>query len=256
MYQKEMALLEKNIPLIYEEALKIKKEIKYKDGDEVVTTIDLFIEQKVIDLVLKEFPTDTFLSEEFHKYGNLKDRTWIIDPIDGTSNFSLDLDLFVIQIALYDQGDFVLSYIYHPRNKDTYKAIKGLGAYKNDVKYHLENKKMNKHMLLSLVGVTSRGKDQIYYKGLIEYAIKHQIKLRVLGSIGLEMSLMSEGILSIFYSGVTNIWDIAPGILLSRESGAQIFNEKGLLYEVGDKHLFITDSVDKKELVIDILNLK
>ncbi len=256
MYQKELDLLKEAVPRIYEDATKIKKEIAYKEGNEVVTTIDLFIEQKVIDAVLKAFPNDTFLSEEFHKDGLLQNRTWLIDPIDGTSNFSVDLDLFVIQIALYDQGDFVLSYIYHPRNKDTYVAVRNKGAYLNDERYHLKDKKNNRHVLMSLVGITTKDKEKDYYKQLIDYGMSNQTKLRILGSIGLELSLASQGILNVFYSGVTNLWDIAPGILLCRESGTQLFNEHGKDYQLGDKHLFITDNETRKNLIKDILQLK
>jgi myo-inositol-1(or 4)-monophosphatase len=256
VYQKELELLKEVVPRIYEDATKIKKEIAYKDGNEVVTTIDLYIEEKVIDAVLKAFPNDTFLSEEFHKDGILQNRTWLIDPIDGTSNFSVELDLFVIQIALYDQGDFVLSYIYHPRNKNTYVAIKNKGAYLNGERYHLKDIKCNRHVLMSLVGVTTKDKEKSYYHKLIDYGMANQTKLRILGSIGLELSLASEGILNVFYSGVTNLWDIAPGLLLCREAGAHIFNEHGLDYKLNDNHLFVTDNEIRKNLIIDILQLK
>ena len=71
----------------------------------------------------------------------------------------------------------------------------------------------------------------------------------MLGSIGLELALASEGVFDLFYSNVTNIWDLYPGILLLREAKAILVNEKGLEYQLGDKNLFVC----KNEMILDFL---
>lgn len=252
-YQKELDLLIKSVPLIYEQAKKIKKEISYKAGNEVVTTIDLFVESELIKKIKETFPLDTFLSEEFYQNEKLTNRTWVIDPIDGTSNFSVELDLFVIQVALYDQDAFVLSMIYNPTSNKMLYAVKGQGAFRNGVKYLVSDSKEKENLMLSMVGITTKHKDKSIYQKLIAHALVSNTKIRILGSIGLEMSLMSEGIFDIFYSSVTNLWDIAPGILLSKEAGALVFNEQGKPYQLGDKHLFVTKSERSKAVLLGVI---
>lgn len=252
-YQKELDLLIKAIPEVYEQAKEVKKEISYKAGNEVVTSIDLFVESELIKRIKDTFPLDTFLSEEFYQNEHLNDRTWVIDPIDGTSNFSVELDLFVIQVALYDKGTFVLSMIYVPTTNKMLYALKGVGAFRNGVKYLVSDSKEKENLMLSMVGITTKHKDKTVYEKLIVHSMTSNTKIRILGSIGLEMSLMSEGVFDMFYSSVTNIWDIAPGILLSKEAGALVFNEQGKPYQIGDKHLFITKSEKSKAVLLGII---
>jgi len=239
-YQKELDLLKLHVPKIYSEVESKNKEVSFKSGDEIVTTTDLYIESNLIKVIIEAFPTDTFLSEEFHKDGLLQNRTWMIDPIDGTSNYAVDLNLYVVQIALYDQNDLALSFIYYPRDNKTYYAIKGHGAYLNDQRITVTDNKKPSNKMLSMVGYTIRNSEKTIYEKLLHYAVTENIKLRMLGSIGLELALASEGIFTMFYTNVKNLWDLAPGVLLAREARALVFNEKGKDYQIGDSHLFLS----------------
>jgi myo-inositol-1(or 4)-monophosphatase len=73
----------------------------------------------------------------------------------------------------------------------------------------------------------------------------------MLGSIGLEMALTSEGVFDLFYSNVTNIWDLYPGILLIKEAGGILLNEKGLPYNLGDLNLFVIKEKTTKKILED-----
>lgn len=212
MYEKELALLRRVIPSIYESSKQTVKEIHFKGPDDMVTSSDLYIETKLIEAIKEVFVTDTFLSEEFHSKATLGKRTWIIDPIDGTSNFGVGLNLFVIQLALFEDNEIKLSVIYYPQEEKFYESVLGEGAKLNGV------------------------------------------KLRMLGSIGLELSVASKGIFTVFYTNVKNLWDLAPGVLLAKEAKACLFNEKGEDYKLGDNHLFITKTETLKEEILKIIN--
>jgi myo-inositol-1(or 4)-monophosphatase len=107
-----------------------------------------------------------------------------------------------------------------------------------------------------MVGITHKTKDKYYYKKILDVAIANKYKMRMLGSIGLELALMSNGVFDLFYSNVTNIWDLYPGILLLREAGAILLNETGNEYSLGDLNLFVCKNeevLDKlKDLVLNI----
>ena len=115
-YINELNLLKTHVPRIYKEIDNSLKEVSFKSGDEIVTTTDLYIESELIRAIKHVFPKDTFLSEEFHKEGHLVNRAWLIDPIDGTSNYAVNFDAYVVQIALYDEDDLALAFIYDPSN--------------------------------------------------------------------------------------------------------------------------------------------
>lgn len=249
-YQTELELLKTHVPRIYQTIDSSLKQVSFKSGDEIVTTTDLFIESELIKVIQSVFPNDTFLSEEFHKDGKLVNRAWLIDPIDGTSNYAVNLDLFVIQVALYDQNDLALAFIYNPNNQKTYYAIKGEGAYLNHQKITVHDNSKPSNQMISIVGFTNKHTDKAYYKKLYQYAFEEQIKLRVLGSIGLELALTAEGIFTLFYTSVKNLWDLGPGILLTREAGALLFNETGAPYQIGDTHLFVAKSEQHKSQVL------
>ena len=249
-YLKELNLLKNIVKPIYKDACKYAKETTFKGEQDIVTSTDLYIEKHLINKILETFPNDMFHSEEYHSRTDLKNRMWIIDPIDGTSNYAVNLDLFVVQIALYDQDDIALSFVYVPKFDKTYYAIKGHGAYLNDQRILLSDMNQPSNFMISMVGLSHKNEDKTIFKKIIDLSITHKYKLRMLGSIGLELSLASEGIFNLFYTNVTNLWDLCPGILLSREAGAILLNEKGLPYHLGDKHLFVCKNEQAKNVLL------
>jgi len=237
-YQKELELLQNNVPKIFFETEKQNRKVSYKQRDEIVTSSDLYIENEIIKLIKEQFPGDHFHSEEFNRTTQLKDRTWLIDPIDGTSNYAYQLPLFVIQIALYDKGEVVLSYIHAPKINKTYHAVVSQGAFLNNQPMHTYSGEKRPGRLMSMVGLSHQtDKDKSMFMKMIDFSYENHIKIRILGTLGLEMAAMAEGSFVMLYTDVTNLWDIAPGLLLVKEAGGMIVNEKGLPYMFGDEHL-------------------
>jgi len=237
-YNEELSLLRNNVKEIYDLSRNKVISSNLKGEQDIVTSTDLFIEKELVKTIKAMFKDDFFLTEEYYNLAELRNRTWIIDPIDGTSNYASGLSEYVIQIALFDEGDIQLSYIYYPGQNQEYYAVKDFGAYLNEVRYKVNNR-LETTFMISMVGITHKTKDKYYYKKILDVAIENKYKMRMLGSIGLELALSSNGIFELFYSNVTNVWDLYPGILLLREAGAILLNEKGLTYQLGDKNLFV-----------------
>jgi len=250
-YQKEIDLIKKITKPIYETTTKKVFESDFKGEQDIVTTTDLYIEKALVKEIKAVFPKDHFHTEEFHHDTLLKDRTWLIDPIDGTSNYAAHLDLFVVQIALYDKGDIVLSYIYVPKMNKTYYAIKNEGAYLNEKPYLVDDHPQSTSFMMTMVGLTQDRADRKFFNQLMNFAIDHKYKIRMLGSIGLEFAFASEGIYDLLYTNVTNYWDLFPGILLLREAGAMLFNERGQTYQINDEHLFACKNQQAKEILLN-----
>lgn len=251
-YKKEIDLLKRVTKTIYDATTKMVFESDFKGKQDIVTTSDLYIEKALVKAIKKVFPEDHFHTEEFHHDTALKDRTWVIDPIDGTSNYAAHLALFVVQIALYDKGDIVLSYVYLPTFNKSYYAVKGHGAFINDQAYHVNDHRQSTSFMMSLVGLTQQRKEHHYFEKLMAHAMANNYKIRMLGSIGLELAFASEGIYDLLYTNIRNYWDIFPGICLLREAGACLLNEKGKRYQIGDQHLFICKN-DKARAILEQL---
>jgi myo-inositol-1(or 4)-monophosphatase len=248
-YEKELNLIKQVTKDIYEDAIQTIKKTSFKGEQDIVTSTDLYIERHLIDSIKNAFPNDFIHSEEYHNKTVLKDRTWLIDPIDGTSNYAADLGLYVVQIALYDQSDIVLSYIYAPVLNKTYHAVKGFGAFVNDQRYHVSDHHDPSNFMISMVGLSHKPSEVSYFKKIFDCAIKNKYKTRMLGSIGLELALTSESVFNLFYTNVTNLWDICPGLLLVREAGFMIVNERNEIYQLGDDHLFVCRDIKTLNLV-------
>lgn len=237
-YFNELNLIKKTVRSIWT-TTDFKKDIMIKDGDDIVTTTDLKVETTLIEMIKENFPTDLILSEETNNHRQLKGRTWIIDPVDGTSNYAADFGVYCTQIALFDQDDIVLSYIYVPDFKKEYYAIKRCGAYLNNQPIKTNQNEILSNALISFVGSFRREKTGSNLPvDLIKKSVDHNMKVRVLGSAGVELALLAEGIFSGIYTPITNIYDVAPGLLLIREAGAYIegFNEK--TYKLAQTPLF------------------
>lgn len=257
-YKAELDLLQRIVPALFQETEAQERQISYKKRNEIVTSSDLYMEKEIIKAIQKEFPDNHFHSEEFHRDTELHDRTWLIDPIDGTSNYAHHLDMFVTQIALYDKNEIVLAYIHAPRVQKTYYAIKGEGAYLNGEKISVFKDEGQPNRLMSMVGLSHQTtKDKYLFRHFIDFAYQNDIKIRVLGTMGYEMAAMAEGSFAMLYTDVTNYWDIAPGILLVQEAGGIIINQYGKPYRLNDEHMIVCcDEALKKQIVSSLPDLQ
>jgi myo-inositol-1(or 4)-monophosphatase len=233
-YEKELELLKNNIPALYKKNVDSKRIKQYKDLDSIVTAVDINMEKDIIHLIHRTFKMDYILSEEGHSKNTLKDRTWIIDPIDGTTNFANEIADFVVQVAFYDLNELQFSYLYFPKENKAYYAKKDFGAYVDDKKIHTSDASFLPSEMISLTSLQESGKLNPNIIPIIERAIDKRMKLRIFGSIGVEFIYLASGKTVMMNSYTKNIWDIAPGLLLIKEAGALVLNLEGKPYNLYD----------------------
>ena len=221
MYNKEIKVIKKAIKKACKKFLSdFHVERKAKGAFDYVTESDLACEKYLTKVIKKHFPKDNFLTEEFSHDGTLKDRTWIIDPIDGTINFMQGLPIYGLQLAFYDRGETQFAFIALPTAKELYFAQNGCGAYLNG-KQLIVNK--NVEMADALI-VTNEPKhtdaEFDFYGKFVKKVVSKTLGLRLLGASCWEYTAVASSRIAAYFLISNNEWDYMPGMLLCKEAGA------------------------------------
>ncbi len=201
--------------------------IRVKEDNTLVTNIDVETEKYIIDSIKKEFKEDNFLSEESNPKGVLLDRTWVIDPIDGTSQFINNSSDWGIQLAFYDNKETQFSIIYLPKKDEMYYACLGKGAYLNNNKIMKEdNIKPLKQCLIEFSGSIEKELDSkiVVFKKLHENNERKVADFRYINSSCLAFTNLAKGVTSGLILSTKKYWDIMPGILICKEAGINMYN--------------------------------
>ncbi len=190
-----------------------KSDIAVKDdaghGYSVVTEFDLETERRVKAFLEERFPEDSFLGEELGNVRRDPRRYWILDPIDGTSNFTQGIPFWGPSLALWDERGPARGWIYLPALDQMYRAARGAGAFRNGAR--LRTSSVTDYSNLCTVATVSRMHRR--------YRLTCPAKHRILGSIVANLSLLAAGTFAAMYCR-GSLWDLAAGVLLAREAGA------------------------------------
>jgi myo-inositol-1(or 4)-monophosphatase len=186
----------------------------------IVTEVDLASENLIISIITSDFPEHNIVAEETGFRDHNSSYTWIIDPIDGTSNFAVGLPWFGILICLMKDFDPILSGVYLPFYNKMYVAEKNKGAVCNEkkIKCSLEKELRNVLIAYSLDFSNNDKKLDQEMKFMREF-VKHSRNLRATNSV-LDMCYTAEGRLGASINQTCKIWDIAAPYLIAQESGA------------------------------------
>ena len=187
-----------------------KLQVSLKGPSDFVTNSDKKVEKIIIEELTKSRKKFSILSEEIGEVKNSdKENYWIIDPIDGTTNFLHGIPHFAISIALKTKEEIVSGLIFDPIKNEMFYAEKNNGAYFNNQRIRVSKKK-NLNECLFATG----GKDRINYN----------LNTRKYGSAALDMAYVGAGRYDGYFQKNLNIWDIAAGIIIVKEAGGKINN--------------------------------
>lgn len=249
MYEKEFKLAKKLIRYVGKHIINHSAgKVSSKGKFDFVTDKDFESEQYLINNIKKSFANDNFLTEESYSQSQILDRTWIIDPIDGTHNFMNNFHIFCVQLAFYDAGNTQFSIIYIPKLNEIYYAIKNEGAYLNGKRLKI-NPQANLESML-VVADFSRDTDMMELNFKIMMDLKNIcLSFRDMGSYGCETAFFASRRLGIFYhvNKKINAWDIMPGELICVEAGAISIYEKykDIVYNVIAINTTFAEKVEK-----------
>lgn len=185
------------------------------------TEADLESEQIIFNLVKKYFPKHNFLSEEMGLIDNSGEYTWVVDPIDGTVNFSHGQPLWGPEIGLFKNNRPILGAIYLPVFQELYYALKGHGSYKNGSKIHVSE---TNNLGSSLIGFeVDYPQGRIWQKFPYDKFIKNiPAVLGMSTSTAFDMVAISRGSMDGFVEEKAYNWDIAGGVILVEEAGGKV----------------------------------
>jgi myo-inositol-1(or 4)-monophosphatase len=204
-------------------------QVSVKGPGDFVTAADRRAEKTLFEELSKARPGYGFVLEEGGEVeGSDKSHTWIIDPLDGTTNFLHGLPLFAISIGLVREGQIVAGLVYNPITDDMFVAEKGQGAYVNNRRLRVAARRTLAEALIGC-GIPHLGKAQDHPRFLAEFkAVMGRVSnLRRLGAAALDLCFVASGRYDGFWERSLQPWDIAAGILLVREAGGFVSDADG-----------------------------
>lgn len=205
------------LALSYQERLRRNDLVIIEKGSQdFVTEADRATERLIRDVLTRQYPDDGFLGEETGSYADGQG-VWVVDPIDGTSNYLRQHRHWCVSIAYVVEGEPVLGVIYDPCNDELFHALAGEGAYLNDRRLHADSRLVGRVGMVNL-GYSAKTALQDYLR-TIERLFEHGIEHRRYGSAALGLAHVAAGRFDGYAEAFINAWDIMAGVVIVRQAG-------------------------------------
>ena len=216
--------------MLFRSALDIEAvRVSQKQSNDFVTEVDQAAEDAIITTLLTAYPDHGILAEESgQSRGNPKsDHVWIIDPLDGTTNFIHGFPVYCVSIALEVRGRIEQAVVYDPTRNDLFTATRGRGAFMNERRIRVGKRTRLKECLIS-TGFPFRPGDNIeQYMALMGDMMRGTTALRRPGAAALDLAYVAAGFTDGFFETGLSPWDVAAGSLLVTEAGGLVGNFSG-----------------------------
>ena len=202
-------------------------DIEHKGKHDLVSYVDKSAEELIIKELQNLLPQAGFIAEEGGGNKNEHDYQWIIDPLDGTTNFIHGIPAYCVSIALMKEQELVLGVIYDPNTKETFYATKGNGAFCNDRKMQVSKTPTLDGSLLAVGLPISNFEPLENYLKVMSELIPKCHGIRRMGSAALDLAHVADGRYEAYFEYNLKVWDIAAGVLLVKEAGGEVSDFKG-----------------------------
>lgn len=224
-----------------------RKNVQLKARHELLTKADLGSEKIIISKIKKYFPEHHILSEEAGDNLFKSDYMWIIDPIDGTTNFTMHNPLWAISVALAYKEEIVLGLVYAPFLKEFYTAQKGKGSALNGKKIKVSVFEEGK-----IINTCCSGRSANDVKRMVDYFTFQKFGgngCYLLGSAALEMAYLAAGRVESLYIPGVKSWDVAAGALLVTEAGGRVSDFSGQDWTIRSGNIIASNGKIHSEIV-------
>lgn len=224
------------------------RNVTVKGYRDIVTDADTAAEAVILDLIRARFPNHTVVSEEAGCGETGSGYTWIVDPLDGTTNYAHRVPVFAVSIGVLEADEPLIGVIHDPLRDQTFVAERGGGATLNGEPMHVSRVASLGHALLSLDwGHSDRVRERVL-------AYLHQVvprcgTVRVLGSATLGLAYVAAGWLDAYLNLMMKPWDAAAGTLLITEAGGRCTALEGGPYRVDLPGCLVTNGLIHEELL-------
>ncbi len=217
------AVLIRNLPKL--EKLKVEQ----KGHNDYVSEADRAAERAVIDVIQKHYPDHAIMAEESGAQGDQKsDTVWIIDPLDGTTNYLHGFPVFAVSIGVKVDGRLSHGVVYDPLRQDLFTASRGEGAQLNDRKIRVSGRKELERALVGTGFPFRQSNIELEpYLGMLGKVIRNTAGVRRPGAAALDLCYVAAGRLDAFWETGLAPWDVAAGALIIREAGGIVSSLDG-----------------------------
>ncbi len=233
---------------------KKKFQVKEKGRFDLVTDADLASQKTIHDYLASRFPGHGFLGGEDAAAKKRPDPdappTWIVDPIDGTTNYVHDCPLYCISIGLQIGGDMVVGAVLDPSRNEMFSAAKGQGAYVNETRLRTSSaQRLEDALLATGFPPDLRGNERTL--DWWRYFAFRACSLRRTGSTALNMAYVAAGRFDAYYAFDNHVWDVAAATVLVQEAGGTLTNIDGTTYDPYTPDALVTNG-PLHSLLVDI----
>jgi len=227
-------------------------EFKTDEGN-LVTEIDKKTEKTIIDFIKKSYPNDSILAEEGGNNKGTSENLWVIDPLDGTTNFTHGLPLFAVSIGVIRSKDIIAGVVYDVMNDIVYYAEKGSGAFANDKQIFVsKNDIIGRSLLATGFPYNVRENPENTFEKF-SAVTKSARAVRRLGSAALDICHVAKGIYDGFWEVNLNPWDVCAGMIISKEAGGIVSDFRGNEIDIYSKQILVTNG-KVTNCLIDLLS--
>jgi len=217
------------------------KRVSYKGVVNLVTEADRLSEDAIIKIIQKEFPEHNILTEESKGYEKESDYKWIIDPLDGTTNYAHGFPVYCISIALEKEGEVILGVVYNPVMDELFVSEKNKGTFLNGKRIHVSiTSELSKSLLATGFPYDIRESQANNLDHFENLALKAQA-IRRAGAAALDLCYLAKGIFDGFWELKLSPWDTAAGSLMVKEAGGKVTDFSGKRFSIYQKNILATN---------------
>lgn len=228
-------------------------EIKSDNLKNLVTEIDKKSERTIIDFIKKKYPSHNILAEEGGETKSSSDYFWVIDPLDGTTNFAHGLPIFSVSIGLQYKKETIAGVVYDVMRDVIYSAEKGSGSFENSKKISVNsNENIEESLLVTGFPYNVAENPEKVFERFIEM-LKVARAVRRLGSAAIDFCYVATGVFDGFWEVHLNPWDICAGKVIVEEAGGKVTDFYGNPISIFNKTILSTNGKIHDKM-IELLN--
>jgi myo-inositol-1(or 4)-monophosphatase len=231
-------------------------EVEHKGAIDLVTSVDRESEKVVLDTLGRAFPDYAVLTEEGDPSWKNREWCWVVDPLDGTTNYAKGFPFFCVSIALARQGRAVAAAVCNPVLGEMFTAARGRGAFLNRRKLCVSTTADLSEAFLATgfpYDIRESGRDNL---DNFSHLVKRTLAVRRAGSAALDLSYVAAGRFDGFWELKLSPWDTAAAALLVREAGGRVTTPAGRPWNMKNGDIAATNGLIHKELVRELRQAK
>lgn len=227
-------------------------DIEFKGDANLVTVADRLSEDAIVSIITGSYPGHQIMAEEGTTNNNISEYRWIIDPLDGTTNFAHSFPLFAVSIGLELEGKMVMGVVYDPVRGECFTAMDGCGAYLNGRAIHVSDVETLDRSLLATGFPYDRRINPDEYLFHFREFLKTAQEIRRPGAATIDMCYVASGRFDGFWEPKLQPWDIAAAAVIVKEAGGRLSDYKGGEFSIYGKETVASNGKIHGEM-LDVL---